>query len=407
MPSVALPSVQSNRPTADSCHGAAGFASTMAPPATTLSVRTSLIPQVPELTRGNYFASLSSKRRLAMMRDLARHLRVARLPILRAHDDLPATLPELKGWEVWSADGHQIAHATRDLRNDKDQYSPVNAIYKLDTRTGWADFVALVRPAARGLEHEITTLKRQPREDLRCGAGKGQHTLLTYDRAIIDFIHAFNLKQSKSIHILTQWKNNLAPLTVIPRPIDRDNPANALIISDETVMFDNTPGSWRRITAKGADSDELYVTLTNEMTLPPGVLSETYRLRWRIGKAFGQQERKFDERKAWAISETAKSIQAIAIRIAHNLLQLFKATLKTEEGIEDAKVIKAYHKELDRRETRAMKAGRDFPKPLYLALYRPTELSLQFIRRLRSALMIPTRYRKALERLRPLMESYL
>ena len=34
------------------------------------------------------------------------------------------------------------------------------------------------------------------------------------------------------------------------------------------------------------------------MTLPPGVLSECYRLRWRIEKAFNQPEQKLDERQA-------------------------------------------------------------------------------------------------------------
>ena len=42
-----------------------------------------------------------------------------------------------------------------------------------------------------------------------------------------------NLKQSKSIYILTQWKDNLAPLTDIPRPIDRANPANALTFTSQ------------------------------------------------------------------------------------------------------------------------------------------------------------------------------
>jgi hypothetical protein len=35
----------------------------------------------------------------------------------------------------------------------------------------------------------------------------------------------------------------------MPRPIDRSNPANALVIADETVYFNNIPGVWWRITA--------------------------------------------------------------------------------------------------------------------------------------------------------------
>ena len=364
-------------------------------------------PQVPEPTRSNYFASLASPRRLTLMQALAQHLRTNQLPNLRAQDDLLAILPELKGWEVWAADGHKIAHATHDPRNDKDPYAPINAIYKLDRRTGYAEFLALAQPTERGTEHELTTLKRPAAEDLRCGATKGQHTLLVYDRAGIDFQYAYNLKQSKSIYLLTRWKDNLAPLTASARPIDRAHPANQLILSDETVTFNDTPGTWRKMTAQAPDSDALHILLSNEMTLPPGVLSECYRLRWRIEKTFDQPEQKLDERKAWGKSDTAKTIQGIAICLAHNLLQRFNATLKTEAAIEDTKVITAYHHDLDRREAKAKAAGRAFPKARYLALYRPTELSLQFIRWLRSHLMRATCYRKALALLRPLMAQYL
>jgi hypothetical protein len=149
------------------------------------------IPLVPELTRRNYFAALASPRQLAMMQALARHLRTNQLPNRLAQDDLLAVFPELKGWEVWAADGHKIAHATHDPRNEKDQSAPINALYKLALRTGYAEFLALAQPTARGLEHEITTLKRQASEDLRCGATKGQHTLLAYDRAVIDFQYAY------------------------------------------------------------------------------------------------------------------------------------------------------------------------------------------------------------------------
>ena len=71
-------------------------------------IQTHGIPNFPGLTRGNYFATLSSKRRLGFMKDLARNLRAGHLPALRAHDDLLSSFPELEGWEVWAADGHKI-----------------------------------------------------------------------------------------------------------------------------------------------------------------------------------------------------------------------------------------------------------------------------------------------------------
>ena len=156
-------------------------------------------------------------------------------------------------------DRQKVKFATHDGRNSKDAYRPVSAIHRLDLRTGWAGFIDLCRPTAAGVEHEITTLKRQDKNQLRCGATKGGSTLLDYDKAIVDFRRAYNLKQGKSIHLVTGWKENLAPMTAIPLPVDRANHANALVISDEMVHFDNTPGAWRRITAACPDSDEVYV----------------------------------------------------------------------------------------------------------------------------------------------------
>ena len=367
-------------------------------------IQTHGIPTTPGLTRSNYFDSLASPRRLKMFIALERELQCQQLPLLRTHDDRLAHFSELDNMEIWAADGHHIAH---DPRNEKGTYSSVSSIYKLDLRSGWMRFMDLARPTARGTEHEITTLKRQDPQDLRCGATKGRSTLFVYDAAIIDFQFAYNLKQSKSVYILTAWKDNLAPLTVMPRPIDRANPANALVISDETLSFNNTPGAWRRITASCPDSDEIYITLTNQMALSPGALNQCRRLRWNIEKAFDQQEQKLDERKAWSASEEGKRIQAIAMCIVHNLLRLFEAKLKSEEGIEDTKVIKAWQKDLAKRVEKARAADRHLPIKLYQALYRPTEVSLQFIRWLRVGLTRPTCYRQAIEQLRPLMLAYL
>jgi hypothetical protein len=50
---------------------------------------------------------------------------------------------------------------------------------------------------------------------------------------------------------------------------------------------------------------------------------------------------------------------------------------------------------------------RAFPKALYLALYWPTQLSLQFLRWLWYHLMQATCYRPALALLRLLMTQYL
>ena len=75
-----------------------------------------------------------------MFSALERELQHQQLPLLRAHDDRLAHFSELDPIEIWAGDGHCIAHATHDPRNEKGTYSPVNAIYKLDLRSGWIRF---------------------------------------------------------------------------------------------------------------------------------------------------------------------------------------------------------------------------------------------------------------------------
>jgi hypothetical protein len=51
------------------------------------------------------------------------------------------------------------------------------------------------------------------------------------------FLMHHNLKQSKSVYILTQWKENLARMTTMEREIDRANPVNALKLFNVTVSI--------------------------------------------------------------------------------------------------------------------------------------------------------------------------
>lgn len=371
-------------------------------------LQTHAIPEVPQLTRHSYFKNLGSSRRLKLIGDIDTAMRDAFLPRLRSADDRLAVFgPELDRWEVWAGDGHAMKHATHDPRNASDSHSASRGIYRLDLRTGWVGFMDLQRPTDKASEHEITTLKRVAKDTLRCGAGKGRSTLWVYDSAIVDFRFAYDIKQSRSVYVLTDWKANLKPMTVIPREVDRADPVNALVLADETVYFDNHPGVWRRITALKPDTGESHVSLTNQMTLRPGTLNQLRRMRWNIEKAFNEQECKLGEDKAWTADENGKRIQALAICIACNLLRIFHDKIRREEGITDAKVEKAWKDKLGRRAKELLALGREVPVKLYLSLRRPTEASLQFIRWLRIELLRASCYREALARLRPLMEKYL
>ena len=72
---------------------------------------------------------------------------------------------------------------------------------------------------------------------------RAQHPLLAYDRAASDCQYTNKLKPTKSISLITRWKDNLAPVTTRARPMARTNPAQELISSDATVTFQDTPGT--------------------------------------------------------------------------------------------------------------------------------------------------------------------
>lgn len=61
-------------------------------------------------------------------------------------------------------------------------------------------------------------------------------------------------------------------------------------------------------------------------------------------------------------------------------MRFFHNKLRREEGIEDNKVVKAWNERLAARVNKAAKLGRSFPESLCRALYRPTQVSLPFLR---------------------------
>jgi IS4 transposase len=66
----------------------------------------------------------------------------------------------------------------------------------------------------------------------------------------------------------------------------------------------------RRVTYRDPVGGENFFFLTNEQTLPPGILAHLYRLRWDIEKVFDEFKNKLSEKKAWASGATAKTVHA-------------------------------------------------------------------------------------------------
>jgi hypothetical protein len=92
----------------------------------------------------------------------------------------------------------------------------------------------------------------------------------------------------------------------------------------------------RRITYIDPTDETTYVSLTTEMTLPPGILALIYKQRWDVEKTFDELKSKLVEKKAWGSSPPAKSSQAMFLCLTHNLMVLLEEELRRVERIDNA-----------------------------------------------------------------------
>jgi len=310
----------------------------------------------------HFFESLKSRRRLALCAQanarLCAHARTV-LP------DTLAAFPALAGFDVHAGDGHFHSHAAHDPADSKGVRHAVGHLYSRNLRSGCISHLTVSDQQERKKEHDMRALKRMDIAALRQGAVKGRKVLYVWDRAGIDFVQWHRWKQGSGIYMLSRCKDNMALLPCGQLRFDGADEVNAGVQRDELVGTATSGVMLRRITFHDVVSQRQFEFLTNvmESAVPPGVLAHLYRMRWDIEKSFDEIKNKLGERKAWATSATAKSMQAQFICLSVNLLHLLEHEL--------AKLGIANEPERKRRAARlklvaqtAAKAGTVLPKTL-------------------------------------------
>lgn len=309
---------------------------------------------------------------------------------------------ELRGFEVYASDGHYEAAATHTQTIDG-KVQPQGYFFSLNLRSHSLWLLDIARPENKK-EHDITFLKRLFPKQLRMDAPTGTKVIHAYDPAAIDYRQWRKWKQ-RGIYFISREKSNSKLQVVGIRDFDRSDPRNIGIVLDENVgTFSGV--MIRRVHYEDPATGQTYSFVTNELTLPPGLVAFIYKLRWDIEKCFDEKKTKLDEKKAWGISDEAKSIQAHFVCLAHNLMVLLERQLDRDEGIRDRKSLLRKRQRLAQLEKNIRDAGRE-PNPLVLKCHRITQRSLQFIRWLRSALYSNDSWKADIQRLQPLMEGYL
>lgn len=250
----------------------------------------------------------------------------------------------------------------------------------------------------RKKEHDLRALKRQSVARLRQGAGKGRKVLWVWDKAGVDFPF-WQERKASGIYFLSLRKEGMCLEVETERVIEVTQPINQGVTADR-VLTDRRGIRVREITFHNPCDGQVYVYLTTEMTLEPGLLALLYKTRWEIEKVFDETKTKLAEKKSWATTTTAKEMQSHFVAIVHNLLLLLQ-DWQRQQGVENTAEIQRRQKRLTQQETALQKTGQTLPL-IYTLLQRFTQATFKLIRWLRAHWHRPTSLAQALLQLRSL-----
>jgi hypothetical protein len=328
-------------------------------------------------TQANYFATLHSARRHALLADVNDTLRES------ADLTLPnqlADIPELATYVCFAVDGHWHQAAAHDPRHVGAKMA-VGHFYSLNLHTH------TLRPlaAAEGLhEHDMSALKRIRPKGLRQDVPKGSRVLIVYDRAGIDFDYWQRCRKECAVYFLSRRKENMVLAWEESTPWDRADPRNRGVQEDWRVTS-RAGHALRLICYLDPVSGQAYEFLTNEMDLPPGVLAELYRRRWDVEKVFDELKNKLGGKKAWATSQVSRQTQALFLALTHNLLLLYEQTLEDRHEVHHQAEDRRPRQRLTQCAEQCRAAGHPL-STLVLQARRATQRSVKFIRWIRQSL---------------------
>jgi len=294
------------------------------------------------LTVGAYFNKLSSSRRLKMIQNCAQIL--CRL----ADDSRPSPLAiykELADFDLFAGDGHYLAAPTHADKHAGTAWA-TGHFFALNLHTQTLIPLALGDQAKRKVEQDAHMLKRLRATDLRMGAPTGRKVLWVWDKACTD-LELWARLRHKGVYFLSRCKTNLCLAVEKTRPI-APRPINQGVESDQ-VVSDRRGIRLREITYRDPNDNKVYVYLTSEMNLEPGLLALLYKTRWDIEKTYDETKTKLQERKSWGTSVTAKKMQAQFMAIVHNLLLLVQ-DLHEAQGVTNTAESRRRQKRLEQQE---------------------------------------------------------
>jgi hypothetical protein len=347
-----------------------------------------------EMQIGPYFETLASARRLGMVAECSALLR-RRVDALRPSP--LAQFESLAAFDLYAGDGHYLEHATHDPMRGETHW-PTGHFFALNLKSQSLSPLVLADLAARKKEHDLRALRRQRVAMLRQGAGKGRKVMWVWDKAGVD-LPFWQERKASGIYFLSLRKEGMCLEVEQDRVIDFAQPINQGVIADR-VVTDRRGIRLREITFCNPCDGAVYVYLTTEMTLEPGLLALLYKTRWEIEKVFDETKTKLQEKKSWATTTTAKEMQSHFLAIVHNLLLLLQDEHQ-QQGVENTAELQRRQRRLAQQENELEKTGQTLPL-IYKIVQRFTQATFKLIRWLRVHWHQPTSLPQALLQLRSL-----
>ena len=344
-----------------------------------------------------FFETLKSKRRLKLCQEInyAVCKGIADSDLIK---DPFARFSELDCFDIYAGDGHYHAAAAHDIKKGGKKY-PTQHFYAVDLRNQVLTHLTLADTSGtRKREHDTRALKRLDKDTLRQLAPKGRKVLYVWDKAGIDFMQWFKWKYLAGIYFISREKENMDLMMMGHLPIDRRDPINAGVLSYDIVGC-SAGVMMHRVKYQCPITGKKYNFVTSLPYIAPGLIAYLYKTRWDIEKIFDQVKNKLSEKKAWATSETAKTMQAQFICLAHNLMLIFESCLE-QIGVENIKEDVRRRTRLDKA-LKTSKGNKKRKLPTFLTTPKqPTQRSLKYIRWLRNHLYVNTSWREAAGSLR-------
>ena len=256
---------------------------------------------------------------------------------------------ENRDWRIYSDFAQVLIHEARRLYVDEDFGLELKeTVYALDSST--IDLCLSVFPWARFRKtkgavklHTLLDLKGDIPTFIWITDGKIHDVnvldhlvpepgaIYIMDRAYLDFQRLYQLHQCLAIFV-TRSKTNTGLRRLYSHKIDKSTGVRC----DQTVVLTgyyskkDYPEKLRRIKYFDADKGRSFVFLTNQFTLPPEVIAELYRYRWRVEIFFKWIKQHLRIKKFFGTSENAVKTQIwIAVSI-YVLVAIMKKRMKID-----------------------------------------------------------------------------